>query len=92
MLQKNQLPRSMDEILEEKQLKFEHIFLALRTYRGLHLTDFRNRFGLNFLQEHKSDIKDLVDNKLAILENDYFKLTEKGMLFCDEILPKFSIS
>lgn len=89
-LNQNNLPRSMNEKLKNSQLIFEHIFLALRTYRGLHLYNFKNRFGIEFLSAYGAETVNLIDQQLAVIENDYFKLTEKGMLVCDEILPAFA--
>jgi oxygen-independent coproporphyrinogen-3 oxidase len=89
-LSKQDLPRFGEELIDIDQLIFENIFLALRTYQGLRLADFESRFGFNFIQHYRSPSQKLIDNKLAIIQNDYFKLTEKGMLICDEILPQFS--
>ncbi len=89
-LSKQDLPRFGEELLNVNQLIFENIFLALRTYQGLRLADFESSFGFNFINHYLSPIQKLIDNKLAIIQNDYFRLTEKGMLICDEILPQFS--
>jgi len=90
-LNQNKLPRSFKEELETHQLISEHIFLSLRTYQGIFLSDFEQYFGIDFLNKFVTETKELIDNKLAIIKNGYFKLTEKGMLVCDEILLKFSI-
>ena len=89
-LNKQDLPRFGEEQLKVEQLIFENIFLALRTYQGLRLADFERRFGFDFIHHYLTPIQKLIDNKLAIIQNDYFRLTEKGMLICDEILPHFS--
>ena len=67
------------------------MILALRTYQGISLSTFEQKFGMDFLKKYVREIKELIDNKLAIVINGYFKLTEKGMLICDEILLKFTI-
>jgi oxygen-independent coproporphyrinogen-3 oxidase len=89
-LRNHNLPQVDEELLDVDQLIFENIFLALRTYRGLRLAEFETRFGFNFINHYLSPIQKLIDKKLAIIQNDHFKLTEKGMLICDEILPQFS--
>jgi len=78
------------ENLNKNELMFEHIFLALRTYRGISFIDFTKRFGVQFQKLFKSDIQILEHEKLAKINNGYFQLTDKGMLICDEILPRFS--
>ena len=90
-LNKNELPRSFTERLKQHQLITEYIFLALRTYQGICLIDFEKNFGINFLKLFVREIKELFDNNLAVVLDNYFKLTEKGMLICDEILLRFTI-
>jgi len=90
-LSQKELPRLFKEKLKTHQLISEHIFLALRTYQGLSLVYFERLFGINFLKKFVRETQELIDNKLAVIHNDYFKLTEKGMLICDEILLKFTI-
>jgi oxygen-independent coproporphyrinogen-3 oxidase len=90
-LRQNELPRSFKEKLKPNQLMTEHIFLALRTYQGIYLSDFEKHFGIKFLKKFVRETRELIDNKLAIIYKDYFKLTDKGMLICDEILLKFTI-
>jgi oxygen-independent coproporphyrinogen-3 oxidase len=85
------LPRLFEEKLTNDQMINEHIFLALRTYQGLALVEFEKLFGLNFLEKFFREIQKLLDNKLAIIKDNYFRLTEKGILICDEILPQFTI-
>jgi oxygen-independent coproporphyrinogen-3 oxidase len=90
-INQNEFPRSFKENLKPHQLLSEHILLALRTYRGISLLNFERQFGTDFLKKFVREIKELIDNKLAIAKNGYFRLTEKGMLICDEILLKFTI-
>jgi oxygen-independent coproporphyrinogen-3 oxidase len=90
-LNQNVFPRSFKEFLKPHQILSEHIFLALRTYQGISLFNFEQQFGMDFLKKFVRETKELIDNKLAIIKNGYFNLTEKGMLICDEILLKFTI-
>ena len=91
ILNQKKFPRSFKENLKPHQLISEHIFLALRTYKGISLGGFREVSGRDFLRIFDREIKELIDSKLAIVDNDYFKLTEKGMLLCDEINLKLSV-
>jgi oxygen-independent coproporphyrinogen-3 oxidase len=90
-IKNGELPRLFEEKLKEHQLISEHIFLALRTYQGLSLAEFENLFGFNFLKKFVRESQKLIENKLAIIKDDYFRLTEKGILICDEILLQFTI-
>ena len=89
-LKKGHLPRSFLEKLTIYQLISEHILLTLRTYQGLSMTTFENRFGINFIDKFYRETQKLIENKLAIIQDDHFKLTEKGILICDEILLQFT--
>jgi oxygen-independent coproporphyrinogen-3 oxidase len=90
-IQEADFPQTFREKLETHQLMSEYILLALRTYRGLSLTDFENLFGINFLKKFVRETEKLIENKLAIIQENYFKLTDRGMLICDEILLQFTI-
>jgi oxygen-independent coproporphyrinogen-3 oxidase len=78
------------EELNRETIEFEYIFLSLRTYRGIDTEYFKTRFGFSFYHNYRSLIDDLVSNGFARIEGKYFKLTRKGMLISDEILPYFA--
>jgi oxygen-independent coproporphyrinogen-3 oxidase len=86
-----QLPKSFEEKLTKHQLISEHIFLALRTYQGLSLAGFEKRFEKKFSEIFSNEMEKLIENKLAVIQDEYFKLTKKGMFICDEILLQFTI-
>lgn len=83
-------PIAFHENLDINNLIFEYIFLKLRTYTGLNLKNFHRYFGKDFVDYYKFVIKNLIYHDLAILDNEYFRLTQKGMLICDEIIPHFT--
>jgi len=89
IIQRGQRPVTFQEQLTDKQILYEHVFLALRTYQGINLSEFENAFNLDFLNIYQRPVQNLLENALAVLDNEYFKLTSKGMLLCDEILPQF---
>lgn len=89
-LNRNILPRTMTEKLNNQQLRFENIFLSLRTYQGLSLHNFNHTFGMDFISVYEGEINHLIEKQFAEIKNDHFRLTEKGMLVCDEILPVFA--
>lgn len=88
-LSAGQQPVAHSEKLDMSTLEFEYIFLSLRTYAGLNLTHYRKKFTTDFLSKYSTESQDLQQQKLAVIENDYFKLTPKGMIICDAILPEF---
>jgi oxygen-independent coproporphyrinogen-3 oxidase len=88
-LQQNILPVDFEEQLTPEQVVAEHILLSLRTYRGIDLYQFKQNFRYDFPHRYRRQIDALTGNKLAILDRQHFKLTSRGMLLCDEILPQF---
>jgi oxygen-independent coproporphyrinogen-3 oxidase len=90
-LKNRHFPISFEEELQENQLITEHILLGLRTYRGLSLENFENLFHKKFLNIFHEETQTLIENKLAIVKDGHFRLSEKGMLICDEILSNFTI-
>ena len=88
-LKNNTKPIEFSETLTAKDLEFEHIFLSLRTYNGLDLINFKNRFKCDFINKYKTVFRDFVNSDYAELNSTSFKLTNKGMALYDEILPAF---
>jgi len=77
------------ENLQADTLMFEYIFLRLGTWKGIDLNLFKKRFALDFLDFYAFIISDLIENKFAVKDNFSFRLTKKGFLLSDEILPYF---
>ena len=88
-LKQNRLPEAHSEMLSSKTLEFEHIFLSLRMYRGLNLNEFERIFKTSFTQKYAAEYSLLLSRDWALEENGFFKLTQKGMIICDTILPEF---
>lgn len=91
-INRGEVPFEQRETVDKKTLEFEHIFLSLRTYRGLNLTDFRKTFGVSFPEKYNAVITPLVSAGLGRFNKGFFCLTPEGMLISDEIFPKFSNS
>lgn len=78
------------EKLERDTIIFEKIMLSLRTFDGINLNEFNRDFNQSFLKKHTDLNNNLILNGFAEIKNGFFKLTRKGMLICDEILPGFA--
>jgi len=85
------MPVEIAEELDPNTLMFEQIFLGLRTYAGIDLQKFKYDYKKDFKLIFTNEINDLIKNDFAVIEDNYFRLTHKGMLYCDEISPKFNI-
>jgi len=88
-LKLNKLPIEFTEFLMDKDVLFEYIFLKLRTYQGINLVNFKKDFGRDFVQLHRNNVQQLLKQNLAVINDGFFRLSDKGMLLCDEILPSF---
>lgn len=89
MIESGRLPVASKEKIDKNTLEFEHIFLSLRTYAGLNLNTFKRKFGFGFINSYKTITSELIKEELAEGTNETFRLTQKGMFICDEILPQF---
>jgi len=79
----------LSEKLDRNTLIFEKIMLGLRTEEGINLTEFETNFEESFIYKHSSINEKLIDNGFAEIDNDFFKLTRKGIMICDEIIGEF---
>ena len=84
----NAVPVAGEEILTQEQLMEEEIFLGLRS-EGVDVAGFRRKFEKDLLADHRPTIDALVDNGLALLEDNRLRLTSKGYSLCDEICCSF---
>ena len=82
------IPVSGEERLTVEQLMEEEIFLGLRS-DGIDVAGFRKKYERDFLEQHSSTIKNLLNDNLARLSGERFRLTAKGYLLCDEICTSF---
>jgi oxygen-independent coproporphyrinogen-3 oxidase len=89
-LKNNRLPIAYQEQLGRAEIMLEHIYLSLRTCRGLNLNQFKELFKCNFLLKYRKIIKKLKQNRLIVVDNDYIRFTIRGILISDEILSYFA--
>jgi len=80
----------LSETIDIEIMIFEKIMLGLRTSEGINLKSFNKNFKQSFLDKHNSINTNLVENGFAEINDGFFKLTRKGMMICDEILPRFA--
>jgi oxygen-independent coproporphyrinogen-3 oxidase len=91
MIEDGQMPVDFEEQINGDKLSDEFILLRLRTLNGINLKDYSKTFNKNFKHTYASIVENLIKENFAVIENDHFKLTLKGLLVCDEISPIFSV-
>ena len=74
---------------EEINLASEFSFLGLRKNQGLNLREYQARFGIDLKTKFASELESLSVEGLIIFENEYLKLTRKGMVFSNEVFSVF---
>jgi len=91
----NQSPIAGRESLNNEQLIFERVFLRLRTSSGLNIPSFEAEFGLNFSEKFEKQLVE-IDNMekggsdpMYLYVDSYFRLTERGLRYSDEISELF---
>jgi len=73
------------EILNINELEQEYIMLAMRS-KGINIKEFINKFGEDFFIRNKNHLDEIVSKGYLIQTDEFFRLTQKGFLVCDEIL------
>jgi oxygen-independent coproporphyrinogen-3 oxidase len=89
-LDQGDLPVAGHEHLTTGQLVEEEIFLGLRS-EGIDIAGFRERYGKDLMTEHRSQVGELIENEMAVVQDGKLKLTSKGYLVCDEICASLRV-
>jgi oxygen-independent coproporphyrinogen-3 oxidase len=89
-IEAGRLPSEETEELTTEQLIMEAIYLGLRTYDGINVIEFKNRFGIDFLVIYKETIADLKKEGRIKVEQNRVRLTREGMFFLDSITAMFT--
>ena len=74
------------EIIDDETRAYEYVMLSLRLAEGFSLSDYNERFGVDFRLGREDTLKMLMDNDLLIINGDRLSLTEKGMYVSNNIL------
>ncbi len=74
------------EILTKKDMQEEFVFLGLRMNTGIDLSEYKKRFNIDFISEHKKAIQKLKQLNLIDFNEINLFLTEKGMDLCDSVV------
>ena len=75
-----------ENVTKEQQFN-EYVMLALRS-SGLDLSEFKNMFGTNWINEKYDYFKKLMNRKLVTIDEEHLRLTKSGYAVCDEILKE----
>lgn len=87
-LNKGLLPLETNDTLTQMELKNDYFISALRC-NGINFSKYKQLFGIEFLEEYKSVIDNLLNLNLAVTDKLVFRLNEKGFALADEITLSF---
>ena len=73
------------ETLTDEQLRLEAVFLGLRTKNGIHLHDYKRRYGYDLLSEKAETISLLVEKELLEIKNGRLQPTLAGLAVADSL-------
>lgn len=77
------------EILEKRHMYSEFIFLGLRMIEGVKKSDFYKQFNVSIENIYKKEIDKFIKNGLLIEENDYLRLSKKGIDLSNIVFSEF---
>jgi len=77
------------ERLEDEKIMGETIMMGFRMIDGINLQSFKRRFNIRIESAFPSAISKLLNNNLISFTKDYLKLTEKGLLFYNDVAAEF---
>ncbi len=75
--------------LSENEKISEMMIMGLRLKDGVSRKEFRKRSGKSLLDVYGKKIKLLVDKKLLVMDDKNLFLTEKGILFANQVFSEF---
>ncbi len=78
-------PVADSELLSDEQLRMEALFLGFRTRRGIHLEDFKRRYGQDLLAEKREILKQIMEEGLLEIRGGFLKPTLAGMAVADSL-------
>lgn len=72
----------------DKDLLADKLIFGLRLLEGVNLKEIEDKFNINILTSFP-DINKKIDLGLAVIENNYLKLTEKGVFLGNQVFEAF---
>jgi oxygen-independent coproporphyrinogen-3 oxidase len=76
------------EKLTIEQQKEETIMLSLRTSKGINIETFNRKFHCNILEDKKSEITFLMNNRFIVIERGFLRLAENAFYVLNSVVQK----
>ncbi|WP_391116115.1 radical SAM family heme chaperone HemW [Psychrobacillus sp. L3] len=88
-LDSNEKPIMLQKKVTNVEKMEEEMFLGLRKNAGVSLEKFKIRFGKSLQDIYGSQLDELVQKQLIVIENNYVKLTRRGRFVGNEVFQYF---
>jgi len=75
--------------LSKEDILFEAVMMGLRLNEGIDLQDYKDRFNTDLLEHYSLAVKENLDKKLLVIENNHLKTTEEGRYILHDVLIPF---
>ncbi|WP_311482379.1 radical SAM family heme chaperone HemW [uncultured Anaerococcus sp.] len=83
LLKENKLPVINKDFVSKEENEKEYIIFKLREVEGINLAEFKQRYGVDFLEKYKKEIEKFLADDFFIIDKD-IKFTTKGMSLSNE--------
>lgn len=84
ILKENRLPIINKDFVDKNESEKEFIIFKLRETQGISLTDFKKRYGSDFLEKYKNIIRKFDGEDFYKINNGRFFLTKNGLSLSNE--------
>ena len=81
--------RTVHEIQNTEMQRNEYMLLGLRKIKGVNIQAFKNKFVDNPIYLYREELNKLVKDKLIEIDENYIKLTEKGIDLANLVWEEF---
>ena len=81
--------RIIHEIQKEYDAEKEYMLLGLRKIAGINISEFKLKFGDNPIYLFRNELKKLTDEGLIIVDEDFIRLTNKGIDLANLVWEEF---
>lgn len=81
--------RIIHEIQKEYDAEKEYMILGLRKIAGINISEFKLKFGDNPIYLFRNELKKLTDEGLIIVDEDFIRLTNKGIDLANLVWEEF---
>lgn len=78
-------PLAGEEVLSPEQLRLEALYFGFRTKRGIHVHEFKERYGFDLFREKSPILNAMQDRGLVTLKGDFLAPTRRGLALADRL-------